>query len=40
MTGFLGLSRIEGNVLFNGCRESDDHGNFNSVSSQAVYRCS
>ena len=28
--GFLGLSRLEGNVLFNGCRESDDHGNFNS----------
>ena len=29
-TGLLGLSLIEGNALFNGCRESDDHGNFNS----------
>lgn len=28
--GMLGQSTISGNVLFNGCRESDDHGNFNS----------
>ena len=26
----MGLSRIDGNVLFNGCRESNTHGNFNS----------
>jgi hypothetical protein len=28
--GSIGLSTISGNVLFNGCRESHDHGNFNS----------
>ena len=28
--GMLGLTSVTGNVLFNGCRESDDHGNFNS----------
>jgi hypothetical protein len=28
--GFMGMSRLEGNVLFNGCRESNTHGNFNS----------
>ena len=28
--GFLGMTRISGNVLFNPCRESHDHGAFNS----------
>ena len=28
--GAIGMSKIVNNVLFNGCRESDDHGNFNS----------
>jgi len=28
--GMLGLSNITDNILFNGCRESDDHGNVNS----------
>ena len=28
--GSIGLSTISGNVLFNGCRESHDHGNLNS----------
>ena len=26
--GFLGMTRIRGNVLFNPCRESHDHGNW------------
>ena len=29
--GMLGLSNISGNVLFNGCRESDDHGTLTRV---------
>ena len=28
--GSIGLTTVEDNVLFNGCRESHDHGNFNS----------
>jgi hypothetical protein len=26
--GSIGLANLSGNVLFNGCRESHDHGNF------------
>jgi hypothetical protein len=35
--GMMGRSTITGNVLFNGCRESDDHGNFNSYAPHPAH---